>query len=277
MQTGTLTTSDGLKLHTLYQEAGECCRKKAVIILVHGYAEHSGRYLHVIEPLAENGYDVYTLDHRGHGKSEGMRAYVDGFDAIVADLKSYYDQIAAQHPDSTIFMIGHSMGALISLYYTLKHQETLAGLVTSGPPLTAEENMSPLLVMAANTLNKLIPTAPIVNAIQASLASDPSVDEAFQRDPLTYKGKMRVRTGLSISETARYVREHLADLKLPVLFLHGEADGICPPSGSKLAYKHASSEDKTLKLYPGMMHEIFNEPEHDTVLADVIDWLNRRA
>lgn len=277
MKTGTLTTADGLKLHTVYQEPGECCRMKAVIMLVHGYGEHSGRYQHVIEALAENGYDVYTLDHRGHGKSDGLRAYVDGFDIIVRDLKAYYDQIAPQHPDSKFFMIGHSMGALISLYYTLKHQETLAGLITSGPPLTAEEGVSPLLLMAASTLNKLIPTAPIVNAITASLASDPSVDEAFQRDPLTYKGKMRVRTGVSISETSRYVREHLANLKLPVLFLHGEADGICPPSGSKLAYKTASSTDKTIKLYPGMMHEIFNERERSIVLADVVDWLNRRA
>jgi alpha-beta hydrolase superfamily lysophospholipase len=277
MQAGTFITADGLKLHTVFAEAGECCRQKALVMLVHGYGEHCGRYTHVIKALTANGYNVYTLDHRGHGKSDGLRAYVDGFEAIICDLKGYHDQIAARQPDDKIFMIGHSMGALISLYYTLRHQQTLAGLITSGPPLTAEAKVSPLLLMAASAFNRLLPTAPIVDAIKASLASDPAVDEAFQRDPLTYKGKMRVRTGISISETSQYVRDHLADLRLPALFLHGEADGICPPSGSKLAYQKASSADKTLKLYPGMMHEIFNERDRDAVLADVVDWLNRRA
>lgn len=247
---------------------------RAVIVLVHGYGEHSGRYRHVIDSLTEAEYGVYTLDHHGHGKSEGKRAYVDDFNHLVADLKHYVDEVTAAHPDLSIYMLGHSMGALLALAFGLRYQDQLAGLIVSGAPLHSDQTVSPLTLIAASVLDRIAPAAPLADTAPVSgLSKDAAVRDGFRSDPLNYQGKMRVRTGVQINTTLRAVREQLAALRLPLLILHGEADPICPPSGSRLIYERAASNDKTLKTYPGLLHEILNEPEREIVLADIHQWL----
>jgi alpha-beta hydrolase superfamily lysophospholipase len=246
-----------------------------VIVLVHGYGEHSGRYRHVILSLVDAGYAVYTLDHHGHGKSEGKRAYIDDFDHLISDLKHYFDDVQAAHPDRPIYLLGHSMGALLSLAFTLRYQDQLAGLIVSGAPLHSDQTVPPLMITAANILDKIVPAAPLADTAPVDgLSKDPVVRDGFRSDPLNYQSKMRVRTGVQINTTLRAVREQVSKLRLPVLILHGEADPICPPSGSRLIYDQAASADKTLKTYPGLLHEILNEPERAAVLADIHQWLD---
>lgn len=273
LQTGTLTTSDGVKLFTAHQlPDGE---PKALVLVVHGYGEHCRRYRHVIDALTARGYAAFTLDHYGHGQSEGLRAYFDNFDRPLVDLKAYVDSFKPQYPDKPLFVLGHSMGALISLAFTLRHQDEISGLIISGAPVNADANVSPLMVALGYALNRIVPKMPLLNLGDSSiLSSDPDVGKAFDADPLTYKGNMRVRLGISINETAKAVRERLPELKLPLLIMHGEADRMVNPSGSKLAYELASSADKTLRIYPNMYHEIMNERRRDIVLADILNWLD---
>jgi alpha-beta hydrolase superfamily lysophospholipase len=265
-------SSDGLKIMTEHWLPKEY---KAIVVVVHGYGEHSGRYRHVIRALTDANYAVFTLDQRGHGQSEGLRAYFDSFDQPVNDLKDYINNIREDHDEDTLFILGHSMGGLITLAYALRYPLWLAGIVVSAPPVNADANVSPALVTLGNILTKIIPKQPFVRLVPLdTLSRDPDVIRAFERDPLTYKGDMRVRMGTAMNDTAKWVRERLQELKLPLLIMYGEEDKLVNPSGSQLTYEKAGSEDKTLKSYPELRHEILNEPERDTVIADIIAWLD---
>ncbi|MCC6802466.1 MAG: lysophospholipase [Anaerolineae bacterium] len=266
-------TSDGLTLHT--EHALPEGDPKAIVLLVHGYGEHSGRYAHVVARLVNAGYAVYTLDHRGHGKSEGVRAYCDYMGQFVDDLKQYFDQITAAQPDKPVFVVGHSMGALISLAFTLRYQSQIAGLVISGAPVIPDADVSRALVLVGTILNRITPKLHLLgDGGKGLLSSDPQIDILWDQDPLTNKKPMRVRLGVEINNMARDVRAHLGDLRLPMLILHGADDKRVNPVGSQYAYDHASSPDRTLKLYPTMRHEIMNEIGKEGVLDEIVAWLD---
>ncbi len=274
MPTDSFQTRDGLKIYTTYAlPSGD---PKAVILLVHGYGEHSGRYQHVIERLSQSGYAVYALDHRGHGQSEGERAYCDYMEQFVEDLKQYFDQIKT--PGKKHFVLGHSMGALISLAFTLRYQAEIDALAISGAPVNADANVSPALIFVGKILNRVAPKMHLLDTSEVGiLSTDPEIDRKWEADPLTNKKPMRVRLGFEINKMAADVRAHLPDLRLPLLVMHGADDKLVNPSGSQLTYDRASSTDKTLKLYPGMRHEIMNELDKDQVLADIAAWFDQHV
>ncbi|MCA9903230.1 MAG: alpha/beta fold hydrolase, partial [Anaerolineae bacterium] len=138
-QTATLHTSDNLTLHTeSWLPEGE---PRAAIVVVHGYGEHLGRYRHVADYFVKQGYAVYALDHRGHGQSEGLRAYVHSFNQFVEDLHVYVGQVKSAQAGRKLFILGHSMGALISLLYCIRYPDGIAGLVISGAPVNADANV----------------------------------------------------------------------------------------------------------------------------------------
>jgi acylglycerol lipase len=269
--TGTLKTSRGITLHTeTWLPEGE---PHAVIIVSHGLGEHIGRYAHVAEKAVGAGYVVYGLDHQGHGKSEGARAYFERFDDTVDDLKQFFDGAKAAHPGKKIFLYGHSLGSLIALVFTLSYQRELTGLITSGAPLEVESNEPALLISLAGVLNSIIPKAAVTTLPTKYLSTDPNLVRAYETDPLVHHGNVRVRTGHQIVQYSRMVKSRLAEFTLPMLILHGAEDKICPPAGSEKLYQGAGSSDKTLKIYPGMYHEIHNEVEQAIVVNDIITWL----
>lgn len=273
MNNDFFTTTDGTKIFiTNRQPAGA---PKAVVLVVHGYGEHCGRYKHVMQALVEAGYAAYALDHVGHGQSDGLRAFIKDFDRPVTHMKEYLDRIKPQHPGKPVFVLGHSMGALISLAFTLRYQSEIAGLLISGAPVNADANVSPLMIQLGYVLNRIVPTLPLMPSTGNDvLSTDPQVVIDFNNDPLNYKANMRVGLGVALNETAKKVRGQLANLTLPLLVMHGAEDQLVNPSGSQLTYERASSKDKTLKLYPGMRHEIMNEREKATVLREIIAWLD---
>lgn len=251
---------------------------KANVLLIHGYGEHHGRYTHVIEALVSAGYAVFALDHRGHGKSEGLRAHVDNFDHFLADVAQFRASIVSQEPGPPFYLLGHSMGSLIVLTSAARQPEGLAGVVSSGCPLNSSETVSPVLIAAAKVLTRLVPRAPLAETVPlATLSRDPAVLRAFEADPLNWHGKMRVRLGTEIDRTINWLKAHLDRLTMPLLIVHGEADAVTPVSGSRLVYERAAAKDKTIRTYPGLFHEIFNEPEREQVLSDVIAWLNAHS
>jgi alpha-beta hydrolase superfamily lysophospholipase len=274
--TSTLTTPDGLTLYTAHIIPPS---PRALVILVHGYGEHSGRYQHVIESLVGRGYAVYTLDHRAHGKSGGEpRALIHPLEKAITDLRQYVDAIKAERPALKRIMFGHSMGSAITFGYALRYPSHLDGVILSGLPLDSEKDVSPLLISIGKVLAKIIPSMPFSDLAPISgLAYNPAVAADFAADPLNYHGKMRIGMGVAIGDEASYLNTHLADLSLPVLMIHGEDDPICPPNGSQRAYDTVSSTDKTLKLYPKMKHEIMNEVDHQIVLDDVAAWLDAHS
>ncbi|MBZ0275169.1 MAG: lysophospholipase [Anaerolineae bacterium] len=272
--TGSFKTSDGFQIHTeAWLPDGQA---KAVIVLVHGYAEHIGRYPHVVAHFVSQGYAVYGLDHRGHGQSGGERVYFDSFAQPISDLEQYFKQVTAAHPGKKIFMYGHSMGSIISLGFALRHQDQLAGLILTGTAVNADEAVSPVLIAVSNILSKLIPKNRMVAALPSSfLSHDMAVVQAYDSDPLNDRGKWRVRTGAALIRAGRDCRARAGELRLPLLILHGGSDQIAPVSGGQTIYDQAGSNDKTLKIYEGLYHEIHNEPEKETVLNDISAWLDK--
>jgi acylglycerol lipase len=272
---GTFKGLNGLELyHTAWLPDKDT---RAVIIAVHGLAEHIGRYKNVVNYLVPRGYAIYGLDHRGHGKSQGIKGYVDRFDDYITDLKIFYDMVRKEQPDKKIFMLGHSLGGLIAVDYAIKYQAELAGLIASAPLLKIGASVSPATVFMAKIISALAPKMGVTTLDASAISKDKAVVDAYVNDPLVYRGKTSARLGVEMIKITTKIPEMIPTITLPLLVMYGTEDRLCDPEGSKMLYEKASSQDKTLKAYEGLYHEIFNEPEHDSVLADVDAWLSTRV
>ena len=258
---------------------------RAVVVIVHGLHEHSARYAHIGARLAAADFAVYAADHRGHGRSDGRRANIERMALIVADLSSFVRFAVERHPGLPVFMIGHSLGGLIALHYATEPRATepratepgafLDGLVVSGPAVQVMAG-SALQRRLAGVLSALVPDLGVA-AIDADqkISRDPEVIRAYRADPLVYHGKVKARTGAEMLATMKGLPARLPRLSMPLLLLHGTDDQICALAGSAMVHDKVSSPDKTLHRYQGLYHEVFNEPEREAILTDLLSWLNQ--
>jgi len=250
---------------------------KAILLIVHGLAEHSGRYTNLVNYFVPRGYAVYGFDQRGHGKSDGLRGYVDKFSNFVNDLNTFLSIVHSRQHDARIFMVGHSIGGTIAAAYAIFHQDDFDGLILSGATLKVGAGMSAGLIIAARVLSLLLPKAGLYVIDATAVSRDKGVVSAYVSDPLVYRGKIRARLGIELIKAMETLQRQMPKIYLPILVLHGTADQLSDPEGSKILYARVSSRDKTLKLYEGFYHEIFNEPECEQVFADVEAWLATRV
>lgn len=267
-----ITTPDNIQLYLtgwLVEDA------RAAVLLVHGVGEHSGRYSHVISALNVRGYSVFAYDQRGHGKSGGQRAWFEAPDTLPNDLYRVREAISDDAFGLPLYLYGHSMGALVALAHALDNQEAFAGVILSGSPFTYDTQVSSAVVAVSTVLARVVPRVPTVELVNPNdLSRDRAVVKRYSDDPLNFHGRVPVRSGTNLLELLRRTRPRLHELVLPMLLLHGEADTVCPPSGSQLIHDQAAGTDKTLMLYPGLFHEVHNEPEQVTVIRDILAWLD---
>jgi alpha-beta hydrolase superfamily lysophospholipase len=248
---------DNYKIY--YQKWSPEEKPKAVILIAHGYAEHSGRYMNVVNHFVPLGYQVYAPDHRGHGKSEGRLDEISDFSKFVADLRKLFGIIRDEYPDEKCFLIGHSMGSLISLLYALEYQRELAGLVISGGGLPKPDDPP-------------LPARPVNQPLDSSfLSRDPNVIKAYEEDPLVYRGPIPKAIESGMVKGLKRLFMEVNKIDLPVIIMAG--DGCTDGARSENLYDSIGSKDRTLRRYPDLMHEIFNEPEHPRVMADLEVWL----
>ncbi len=245
---------------------------RSVVVIAHGAGEHSGRYRHVAARLIREGHAVYALDHRGHGRSGGKRALVDRVDYTVADLDRLVLLARERHADLPEFLLGHSMGGLIALSYTVRHQDRLAGLILSGA-LAALEAATPAQRAAAKVLSAVAPGLGIVAVDPSRVSRDPDVVAAYTNDPLVHHGKLPARTVAELAVAVESFPDDVTAITIPTLVLHGTADTLASPRGSEMLGERIASEDLTVTTYDGLYHEILNEPEQDRVLDDVCAWV----
>lgn len=246
---------------------------RAVLLIVHGLAEHSGRYMNVVNHFVPLGYAVYGVDHVGHGRSSGTRVYVERFEDYTETLKIYFDMVRRWQPDKPIFLVGHSMGGLIGADYLLSHQAELTGAVLSGPAVKVHDTVSPAAIFVGKVISVLMPKLGLIGLEAKGVSRDPAVVQAYVTDPLVCRGKVTARLSAELVKAIQRVTAEATKITLPILIVQGGADKLVDPKGAQMLYDAVSSADKTIKIYDGLYHEVFNEPEHDQVLGDVKAWL----
>jgi alpha-beta hydrolase superfamily lysophospholipase len=269
-------TFDGLRLFARRREP-EGRPPLARVLIVHGYAEHSGRYEELVERLLAAGYGVGQFDLRGHGRSEGRRGYVRSFDDYLRDLERFSAREREYDSVRPIFVLGHSLGGLIVAHWAINCSSPVAGVILSGAALKINEDIHPWLQRLSGLIGAIAPRLPTIRLDTRAISRDPEVVRRFHEDPLVFHGRMPARTGAEIVRASRQIGGQLSKLVQPVLLMHGTADRLTDPEGGRQAYERAASTDKTLKLYPGLYHEIFNEPEHKQVVDDLIGWLDAQT
>lgn len=246
---------------------------KACVLLVHGLAEHSGRYERVAARFNARGVAVVGPDHIGHGASPGLRCHLDRFDEYLAPLTALRAHIGDWYPGKPVFLLGHSMGGLISAHLLLESQGSYRGAMFSGPAFTADNPVSPLTIWIGRMLRRLLPKMGMLALNAQEVSRDPAVVADYIADPLVFGGKITTSLGLEILDAMAVAIGRAGELTLPVYIAHGDADVMAAPEGSKTFHQGLSSADKTLDFWPGLYHEIFHEPEAEEVIARYVSWL----
>ncbi len=242
-------------------------RADYIVLLVHGYGEHCGRYEHVAERLVADGAAVYAIDHVGHGRSEGDRVLIEDFELVCEDVHLLEGQARADHPTLPVVLVGHSMGGLIAARYAQRFGDGLSAVVLSGPVLGSWAAAEALL--AADE----IPDVPID---PSTLSRDPAVGEAYVADPLVWHGAFKRPTLEALVHTMHTISEG-GRIDGPVLWLHGEEDQLVPIGPSRTGFAEIAGRHASSKSYPGARHEIFNETNQDEVLGDVIAFIHEHV
>ncbi|HEX5035721.1 MAG TPA: alpha/beta fold hydrolase [bacterium] len=250
--------------------------KPAVIALVHGMAEHSGRYGFPVKYFTSRGYTVYAMDLRGHGESGGRRSYADSFEDLMEDIDRYLEKIRKAEKGKKVFLVGHSFGGQLVLNYGARHPEGLAGIVVSSPNVSLKVRIPIVKRLAAPILSRLVPRLALGNELDPSMVSkDPDVVEAYRRDKKIQK-KITTRLADIVLENHLHILELAKTFRVPSLLMHAGDDVICSPDGTKRFFENIPIKDKKFKVYDGFYHELFNEVGRNQVFRDMELWILKR-
>jgi len=268
----TFTGAGGVRIFaTSWQPEGTA---RDHVVLTHGYAEHLGRYHAVAEFLTAAGYAVHALDHRGHGRSGGARAVIDSFANADADIDQLVDIVLAQAGVSQVKLIGHSMGGSLALNYALNHSHKLSGLVLSGPAIGGGLPKGQARILSV--FSRLAPGFGMIQLDADAVSRDPAVVAIYKADPLVFHGKVPARTAREMMHAVSTYPGRVGAMQVPCLLMHGGDDRLVLARDAQPVFDAIGSADKTVRIFDGLYHEIFNEPERMMVLGIVKDWLDAR-
>jgi alpha-beta hydrolase superfamily lysophospholipase len=249
---------------------------RGVVVLCHGYAEHARRYDHVAQRFGESRLATYALDLRGHGRSGGKRVYLRDISEYTGDFHTLVGIAAAEYPELKRVVLGHSMGGGIVFAYGVERPDDYAAMVLSGPGVATQELVSPVMVSVAKVLGKILPGLPVEQLPTDAVSRDPAVVAAYNADPLVHHGKLPAGIARALIGVGETMPQRAPALTAPLLIVHGEADKLIAVQGSRRLAECAGSADVTLKVYPELYHEVFNEPERAAVLDDVVSWIEAK-
>ena len=247
---------------------------QVLLVVSHGLAEHGGRYAALAAQMVGRNCAVYALDHRGHGRSGGPRANIGRFEYVVSDLGTFIGRAQRQHPGVPVVLFGHSMGGAIALACALRYEDVLRALVLSAPALAPPEPPGALRRLALRAASAWRPDSGVLQLQSSYVSRDPEVVKAYQRDPGVYRGPIPARTAAELLDGMELVALHAPELQLPVLIQHGTADRLVPLAAVQPIYQRLGLQKRrTIRLYEGLYHEVYNEPERDRVIRDLVNWL----
>lgn len=264
---GNCKTFDGVPL---YYSKVTPIQPKAVVVLVHGLAEHLGRYDELTSQLTKENFAVYRFDHRGHGKSEGDRGYYSDFNELIEDVHVMVEMAKKDLPALPVFLLGHSMGGFASACFGTKYPNKVKGIVLSGA-LTRDNKALLQEIPEGLPLKEYLP-----NGLGHLICTDQGVVEDYMNDPLVLT---EITAGLfyELKKGVAWLKEHKAAFVAPVLLLHGCDDQLVLEKDSRDFYGDIASTDKELKIYAHLYHEILNEPCKQKVFNEIIAWLHSHS
>jgi alpha-beta hydrolase superfamily lysophospholipase len=251
---------------------------RAVLLVVHGLAEHTGRYLHVLDHFANAGFDCWAHDYRGHGQSPGDRVDVRHSDDFLTDLAAARRLVGEAQPDLPLFLVGHSQGGLIVLREALANPQGLEGIVVSSPFLGMHPDAAPpaALHMVANIVSTFAPKLMFSKVAEPSaLSRDPKVPEAYIADPLV-STTVSARWFTSVMAAHADTHARASTLSLPALVMQSGDDRLTDPAATRSWVSAAPADLVDYVEWEGLYHEMFNEPEKEMVFERVEQWLDER-
>jgi len=252
-----------------------------VMLLVHGYAEHTGRYDEMAMYFSERQFAVHAYDQVGHGRTAGPRGHVDRFERLVDELVRFIEIVGLDHPGLPLTLVGHSMGGLVVAATAAFRRPEVDRIVLSGALLQLGGSGSPrrqsISLAMARMLATFAPRVAMSTGLELEgLSRDREVIRRYEEDPFV-KDRMSVRFAAGLSSMVSAVRVAANQVERPMLILHGGADSISPAAGSRDFYAGLTDEIEgrsTLQIYPELRHEIFQEPERQQVWTDMLEWLD---
>jgi len=249
---------------------------RAVLLLAHGLAEHSGRYGDFASFFADAGIATYALDFPGHGRSDGKRGHIRDFQEYTEALGALLSLAREAHPDIPFVLFGHSMGGLIAADFLLQHQSEFVAAVLTGAAIRSPQQPSSIVLFINRVIASVMPRLGVLRLDASGISRDPQVISDYENDPLVYRGKATAGLVTALFSAMKRVVENATSIRLPMLITHGSVDSLTAVEGSELLHDSISSGDKKIVIYDGLYHEILNEPERKNVMADILQWLESR-
>jgi acylglycerol lipase len=260
--------------YTVREPVGETL---GCVVIIHGYAEHGGRYEQVSDLLSDAGFKVYMPDLPGHGKSSGKKGLVKSADKVVESVRNFINFIKKENSSLKIFIFGHSMGGALSLVYSARFGSDIAGVITSGAavhPLPFPPYIIRKLITFIAFYFPAFKTLPLDTEKISTIAD---IVEKYKNDSLNYNGRVMAKTASELFRLRILVKKIAVNIIEPILLLHGSDDELASPSGSKIVYDLVSSEDKQILFYDKSRHEILNDIDGIKVAEDIKNWLLERV
>ncbi|KAG0499326.1 hypothetical protein HPP92_004017 [Vanilla planifolia] len=252
---------------------------KAIVVIIHGLNEHSGRYAHFASQLTTSNFGVYAMDWIGHGGSDGLHGYVPSLDWVITDIDMFLEKIKLENPGVPCFLFGHSTGGALVLKAALvPHiKAALEGVILTSPALRVKPAHA-IVGVVAPLFSLLLPKLQFKGAHKKGIpvSRDLAAMEAKYSDPLVYTGPIRVRTGHEILRISSYLMQHIGSVTIPFMVLHGTADKVTDPLASQDLYNGAPSKHKDIRLYDGLLHDLLFEPERFQIGEEIINWMEER-
>jgi alpha-beta hydrolase superfamily lysophospholipase len=257
----------------IFYKANKVEVPKAAVVFVHGICEHLGRYDYIMEKFVNEQYNVYRYDARGHGRSEGKRGHLKDFNDYLDDLDLFVNMIKKENEGLPLVMVGHSMGGLVATAYTCRYPDKVDLLALSGAANRCPSSATALKFLPYNLMSKLN----YINKLGNAVCSVQEVREKYDKDPLVVKKVTFQLLGNAFIKGTKYVKNNIKNIKCPTLVMHGAEDGVVGKNIGEWTYANLKCEDKTLRMYEGLFHEIFNEYNKDDVINELLKWCNERV
>ncbi len=268
------TNKRGIEIHL--NVWGDKENAKAGILLLHGYAEHGGRYDAVARKWVQEGSYVIAPDHEGHGKSSGIKGDVKGLLYLKRDAEDVFENQFSDFGDRPVFLFGHSMGGALAILLASHLKNKFSGVMLSAPLIELASNEPKWLISLGTMLASAFPTIPVKKLETDALSRDPESIVRYKNDPLIYTGLVRARTGIELLKSSELISRADFPDDIPVWMGHGTADRITSFGASDRFFKSLTNKDKTFKTYGGYFHELLHEPEKAVVAGDMTYWLKAR-